>query len=66
MNANEHSNNVTDERPMSGSFDKDGKQSGFFSRDGETLYEAVAKSGYLPDNNVVQSPNDHFLDSNEL
>lgn len=32
-------------RPMSGSFDKDGKQSGFFSRDGETLYEAVAKSG---------------------
>lgn len=51
---------------MSGSFDKDGKQSGFFSRDGETLYEAVAKSGYLPDNNEVQSPNDHFLDSNEL
>jgi len=54
----------SNERPLSGSFDKDGKQSGFFSRDGETLYEAVAKSGYLPhDNNDVQSP---FLESNEL
>lgn len=60
---------------MSGSFDKEGKQSGFFSRDGETLYEAVAKSGYLPEDNEdnediehVKSPSEKqcdFLDSND-
>lgn len=64
MNEASQDKNHNDERPMSGSFDKDGKQSGFFSRDGETLYEAVAKSGYLPnDHNDVQSP---FMESNEL
>lgn len=63
MNETSQANGIENERPMSGSFDKDDKQSGFFSRDGETLQEAVAKSGYLPDtdnndNNDVQSPND--------
>lgn len=63
MNETSLVNGIENERPMSGSFDKDDKQSGFFSRDGETLQEAVAKSGYLPDtdhdnNNNVQSPND--------
>lgn len=37
MNETSEANGVQDERPMSGSFDKDDKQSGFFSRDGETL-----------------------------